>query len=136
MSFAFLRSQPAGAPLTDKSEIDASYRHWRIRTMYAMFAGYAVFYFCRKNLSAATPAIIHELGFTKTQLGSIWSMLYLTYGVSKLVNGVIGDRANPRYFMAIGLVLSALTNIFFGMSASITVLGILWAFNGWFQGMG
>ena len=136
MTFNFLRSQPAIEPLQDPAEIASTYRHWRIRTMYSMFIGYAVFYFCRKNLSSATPALIHDLGLTKTQLGSIWSMLYLTYGVSKLVNGIIGDRANPRYFMAIGLILSAVTNIFFGMSASITVLGILWAFNGWFQGMG
>ena len=136
MDFSFLKAQPNAAPLTDPREIDQWYKHWRWRTMYAMFSGYAVFYFCRKNLSAATPELIRDLGCTKTQIGSIWSLLYLTYGVSKLLNGVLGDRANPRYFMAIGLFLSAVTNIFFGMSSALWTLGLFWALNGWFQGMG
>ena len=135
--FSFLRAQPASdAPLTDPLEIEKSYSYWRVRTMVGMFVGYAIFYFCRKNLSAATPAMIAELGYSKTEIGSIWSCLYLTYGVSKMVNGVVGDRANPRYFMAIGLFLSALTNILFGMSSSLAVFGFFWALNGWFQGMG
>lgn len=132
-----LKAQPASPhPIQDSEKIDSLYRHWRIRTMYAMFVGYAIYYFCRKNLSASQPAIIQELGYTKTEMGVIWSALYLTYGISKMVNGVIGDRANPRYFMAIGLMLSALMNIFFGLGSSLLTLGILWGINGWVQGMG
>jgi phosphoglycerate transporter family protein len=101
-----------------------------------MFIGYAIFYFCRKNLSAATPGLIAELGYTKTEIGAIWSCLYLTYGLSKMVNGILGDRANPRYLMAIGLILSAFANLLFGISSSLGVLGFFWALNGWFQGMG
>ncbi len=135
--FSFLQAQePAAQTLTDSAEIQKVYRYWRVRTMVGMFVGYAIFYFCRKNLSAATPALIAELGYSKTQIGTIWSCLYLTYGVSKMVNGVIGDRANPRYFMAIGLFFSAIINLCFGMSSSLVVLGVLWALNGWFQGMG
>ena len=107
-----------------------------MRVLYTTLVGYAIFYFCRKNLSAAQPALLLELGYSKTQMGTIWSILYLTYGVSKLVNGVIGDRANPRYFMAIGLFLSALMNVCFGMSSSLVMLGLFWALNGWAQGMG
>lgn len=136
MSFAFLKAQAPKTQIADPEAVKSTYRHWRIRTMYAMFVGYAIFYFVRKNLSAATPGMIADLSYSKTQIGAIWSVLYLTYGVSKFVNGIIGDRANPRYFMAIGLFLSALTNVFFGMSSSIIVLGIFWGLNGWFQGMG
>jgi glycerol-3-phosphate transporter len=135
--FESLKAQkPARQMIEDQSEMRSTYRYWRIRMLYGTFIGYAVFYFVRKNLSAATPALIHDLGCTKTQLGTIWSILYLSYGVSKLVNGVIGDQSNPRYFMAIGLFLSAIANIFFGMSSSLVALGIAWGLNGWFQGMG
>lgn len=136
MKLNFLKAPPAAAPILNSAEIDRTYKHWRVRTMYAMFVGYAIFYFCRKNLSASTPALLADLHLSKTQLGSIWSMLYLSYGLSKFVMGSIGDRANARYFMAIGLVLSALTNIFFGMSSSLVVLALCWTLNGWFQGMG
>ncbi len=135
-ALGFLKLQPPIAPLMEPGEVDRRYKHWRLRTMYAMFAGYAVFYFCRKNLSASTPELIRSLGCSKTQIGMIWSVLYGSYGVSKLVNGVIGDRANPRYFMAIGLFFSALANLCFGMSSSLIMLGLFWGLNGWFQGMG
>ena len=131
-----LAVQPAAPPLQDPQEVRRLYRHWRLRTMYSMFIGYAIFYFCRKNLSAATPGLISELGYSKLEIGTVWSLLYLSYGVSKMANGVLGDRSNPRYFMAIGLILSALTNLFFGMSSSLFTLGLFWMLNGWFQGMG
>ncbi|MGK5082448.1 MFS transporter [Bdellovibrionota bacterium FG-1] len=136
MNWSFLKAQPAAPRIKDSAQIQRLYTHWRIRTMYAMFIGYAIFYFTRKNLSAATPALIQDLGYSKTQIGAIWSILYLTYGVSKMANGVLGDRANPRYFMAIGLFFSALTNILFGFSSSLVMLGLVWGLNGWFQGMG
>jgi OPA family sugar phosphate sensor protein UhpC-like MFS transporter len=136
LNLAVLKAQPAAPRIADAAIIDTQYRSWRIRSMVGMFVGYAVYYFCRKNLSAATPGMIQDLGYSKTQIGTIWSVLYLTYGLSKMVNGVFGDRANARYFMAIGLFLSAITNWFFGMSSSLMVLGIFWALNGWFQGMG
>ncbi|MBL7670275.1 MAG: MFS transporter [Bdellovibrionaceae bacterium] len=134
---AFLLAQaPSQTPLTDPAEINKVYAHWRLRTMYSLFFGYAIFYFVRKNLSAATPDLILDLGFSKTQIGLLWSLLYFAYGLSKFANGIIGDKANPRYFMAIGLILSAVTNIFFGLSSSFIVLGIFWTLNGWAQGMG
>lgn len=136
MVLNFLKVPAIPRRLTNSAQIDQLYKHWRLRSLYATFVGYAVYYFCRKNLSAATPAMIAELGYSKTQIGSIWSAMYLVYGVAKLVNGVLGDRANSRYFMAIGLLLSALANIVFGMSSALWVLGLTWALNGWFQAMG
>jgi OPA family sugar phosphate sensor protein UhpC-like MFS transporter len=136
MNVGFLKAQPRAKMAVPAGEVNAVYKHWRVRTMYAMFVGYAVYYFCRKNLSAATPDLLADLGYTKTQLGVLWSALYLTYGISKFVMGIVGDRSNPRYFMAIGIFLSAICNIFFGMSSSLWMLGIFWALNGWVQGMG
>jgi phosphoglycerate transporter family protein len=123
-------------PITNEKKITSLYTYWRYRVLGTLFVGYGIFYFCRKNLSAVMVPLGSELGYSKTQLGILWSVLYLTYGLSKFANGVLGDRSNPRYFMAIGLVLSALANIFFGMSTSLAMLAVFWGLNGWFQGMG
>ena len=131
-----LKAQPAIQRIKDRSQIDQQYSHWRVRSLYASFIGYAVYYFCRKNLSAATPGLISELGLSKTAIGSIWSIHYLVYGVTKFSNGVLADRANARYFIAIGIIASALTNILFGLNASLIALGATWALNGYFQSMG
>ena len=45
------------------------YRYWEWRTIAVLFVGYALFYFVRKNLGMAIPAMETELGITKTQLG-------------------------------------------------------------------
>ena len=87
-------------------------------------------------MSLALPGIEAELGITKAQLGLFLTLHGLLYGVSKFVNGTLGDRVNPRYFMALGLALSASMNIFFGMSSTALAFGIFWMLNGWFQGMG
>src|SRR3954464_12071139 len=102
---------PAAPPLADAAQVDATYRYWRTRILYSSFLGYAVFYFCRVNISMAIPQMQAELGYSKAQLGLVASALQLTYGLGKFGNGILADRANPRVFMALGLVLSGLVNI-------------------------
>jgi glycerol-3-phosphate transporter len=127
---------PAESQIENENEIDTLYRYWRLRILYSCFIGYAVFYFCRVNISMAIPAMQETLGYSKTQLGAIVSALQIIYGIGKFGNGILADRANPRYFMAIGLFLSAIVNIIFGLSYSLALLIVLWGINGWFQSMG
>ena len=82
------------------------------------------------------PAMQADLGITKTELGLFLTLHGLIYGLSKFINGFIGDRVNARYFMVTGLVLSAICNVVFGFSSAVLVFGIVWMLNGWFQGMG
>jgi OPA family glycerol-3-phosphate transporter-like MFS transporter/OPA family sugar phosphate sensor protein UhpC-like MFS transporter len=49
---------------------------------------------------------------------------------------MIGDRVNARWFMALGLVCSAVLNVCFGLSTAVVFLGTFWMANGWFQGIG
>lgn len=103
---------------------------------YSMLLGYAMFYFTRKSLTYAMPGLIADLGFDKSQLGILGSVLAMAYGMSKFVSGILADRANPRYFMALGLFLTGLCNIFFGMSSSLYLFILFWGLNGFFQGFG
>jgi len=131
------KATPAGATrVTDDLEVDRLYRYWRLRIVYSSFLAYAVFYLCRVNISMALPSMEQSLGYSKTQLGLVVSLLQIAYGVGKFGNGILADRTNPRFFMAFGLLLSGLTNIFFGLQTSLVVLAGLWLLNGWFQSMG
>lgn len=132
---SYLQPPPA-APRLPSSQIDALYRSWRLRQIGTVFIGYAVFYFVRKNLPLAMPPLARDLGFSTAQLGLFLTAHDLLYGVSKFGNGVLADRSNPRYFMAAGLLLSAVANLAFGLSSGLLTLGLLWLVNGWFQGMG
>ncbi|AUS59502.1 MFS transporter [Chlamydia abortus] len=122
--------------LDDPELVKKQYKYWRIRIFYSMFIGYVFYYFTRKSFTFAMPTLMTDLGFDKAQLGIIGSTLYISYGVSKFVSGVISDQSNPRYFMALGLIVTGFTNIFFGMSSSILLFALWWGLNGWFQGWG
>ncbi len=134
--FSFLKISPDAEPIADSEEMRKTYRYWRIRVLYATTIGYIFFYLVRKSLAVAMPVIEQEFGIPKSQLGLILTVFGITYGVSRFINGFAGDRTNPRYFMALGLVLSAVINVMFGLSSSIVAFGIFWILNGWFQGMG
>ncbi len=104
--------------------------------LYSMVIGYAVFYFTRKNLAIVNPLIREDLDISATSMGLILTLHSIVYGLSKFLSGVIADRSNARYFMAIGLLLSAVMNIFFGLGSSLIFLGAWWILNGLFQGTG
>jgi OPA family sugar phosphate sensor protein UhpC-like MFS transporter len=101
-----------------------------------MFVAYGVLYFCRKNISAALPVMSKDLGYSNLELGILGSTLYITYGIGKFMNGIVADRANVRTFMASGLILSGLANLWFGSLTSLWGLAFAWGLNGWVQSMG
>ena len=88
--------------------------------MYSMYLGYAVYYFTRKSFTFALPVMVQVLPLTKVDIGFIASGFYISYGVSKFLSGILSDRANPRYFMAIGLIITGILNILFGFPSEIT----------------
>jgi MFS transporter, OPA family, sugar phosphate sensor protein UhpC len=120
----------------DEKTLSATYKSWRIRTLYSMFIGYALYYFTRKSFTFAMPGIIADLGYTKAELGILGSVLAISYGFSKFFSGILSDRSSPRYFMAFGLMATGIINIIFGMTSSLVLFSVLWALNGWFQGFG
>ena len=131
----FLKS----ACFTDNAQsqaLDSKYKYWRIRIFYSMFIGYAFFYFTRKSYTFVMPIMLDDLGYSKAQLGILATAFYLSYAVSKFASGIMSEYSNPRYFMAAGLIVTGLLNIWFGFSTSILTFTIIWTLNGWFQGFG
>ncbi len=121
---------------TDTNKVEQLYSYWRKRICVFLFLGYAVYYLTRKSFTYVMPYLAIDLGFTNADLGLIGSCLYITYGISKFYNGAVSDRSNPRYFMAIGLILTGLCNILFAFSSSFWALAFFWALNGFFQAWG
>ncbi len=136
MMLPFLKA-PADAPLmTDKYEIDARYRYWRWHILLTIWLGYALFYFTRKSFNAAVPEILANGALSRSDIGLLATLFYITYGVSKFVSGIVSDCSNARYFMGIGLIATGIMNILFGFSTSLWAFAVLWALNAFFQGWG
>jgi MFS transporter, OPA family, sugar phosphate sensor protein UhpC len=130
------RPAPHIPEIEDEPSIKKTYGYWRWRIFYGMYIGYVFYYFTRKSFTFAMPSIMHDLGFEKSDMGILASIMAITYGLSKFLSGVLADRSNPRFFMAIGLILTGIANICFGFSSSIALFAIFWGINGWFQGWG
>ncbi|VEH68041.1 regulatory protein UhpC [Rodentibacter pneumotropicus] len=118
------------------SKIDRTYGYWRVHLMIAMYIGYAGFYLTRKSFNFAVPEMITALGIEKNDIGLMATLFYITYGLSKFFSGIFSDKSNPRHFMAIGLIVTGILNIFFGLSNSVLFFTVLWVANAWFQGWG
>ena len=130
------------------------YSYWQWRTIIVLMIGYALYYFVRKNLSIAMPALESELGLSKAQLGLFLTLNGIIYGLSRFVNGLLADRFSRKKIMAAGLFLSAMVSIIIGMSPKMNgvlnlldsdgkatiglvyLIGCLWVMNCYFQGMG
>jgi sugar phosphate permease len=125
---------PAAVP--DAAAIDRRYRYWRVRVMYSMMIGYAVFYFVRININMAAKAITDEFQISNTQWGHLLSIATIIYGISKFLSGVLADVVRPKYIMATGLLVSAAINLSFGFGHTVACFTVLWAANNLFQGMG
>ena len=134
--------------------ITKKYHYWEWRTITVLFIGYALFYFVRKNLGIAIPAMEAELGISKTQLGVFLTLHSIIYGFSRFINGMLVDRFSKRKIMALGLMLTCVVNLFICFSPKLNgmlnlldaegkatlglvyLIGSMWVLNGYLQGMG
>ena len=138
--FGLLRTAAAVEPLP-AHEVDPEYRRLRRQGVAGIFLGYAAYYLVRNNLALAIPDILKEYPqYSKASLGTALTGSSIAYGVSKFLMGSVSDRSNPKYFLPLGLLMSAA--IIFacgtlkGIYASLAILVLLQTLNGWVQGMG
>ncbi|THD37403.1 MAG: MFS transporter [Sphingomonas sp.] len=123
-------------PVRSDIDVDAAYRRQRMRTIVAITLGYGLSYTCRLSIDMVKKPLIDAHIFTATNLGTIGSAFFFSYAFGKLINGFVSDHANARKFFAIGLILSALCNVYMGFSTTVLAATIAWGINGWFQSYG
>ena len=118
-----LRPAAAVAPVPEE-KAGSAYKKLRIQVFAGIFVGYAGYYLVRKNFSLAMPYLIEE-GYSRTELGFALSGVSIAYGLSKLLMGSVSDRSNPRYFMSLGLGLSACVMFVFGFAPFALSSGVV-----------
>ena len=122
---------------------DKTYGRMQWRVLIATMIGYTLFYFMRKNFSFAMPGLEQDCGITKAQLGNFLFAGGIVYGVSKFLNGFVGDRVNSRKMLCFGLLACTLVNVAFGFVSDFTAgrtmvwtFGALLVLSQFFQGTG
>ena len=129
------------------SGIDAATRRrllrYQIGTVILLFAGYAAYYFCRSDLSVATPLIIDDLrrqgidsSSATIQIGRIASFGVLAYAIGKLTLASVADFVGGRRNFIGGLAGAAFFSILFLFGGSIPVFTFAWIGNRYAQSGG
>ena len=136
---SFLSAPPA-APRIPEERIDKMYKTWRFNVFMGIFLGYAAFYLIRNNVSLVSAILKEHDIMNAVGIGIVSNAVLFAYGLSKFFMAILSDRSNARYFMPLGLALSAIMNLFIAatpaVTGSIALFATLMFINGWFQGMG
>lgn len=126
---------PASSPVpADKQR--SMFLKYRTRILVSTILAYASYYIVKSNFTLSSPYLTKDVGLTTAQIGLVLSALAISYGIGKFFMGVIADRLNPRYFIGVGLILSAIFNSLFGYTSSVAVMMMLMVGVGVTQGIG
>ena len=134
--------------LFEDENVDRRFGRMQWRMLFATMIGYTLFYFMRKNFSFAMPGLQQDCGISKSMLGNLLFWGGIVYGLSKFLNGIVGDKVSPRKMLCFGLLACTLVNVAFGFAPEIAAwlgngsialawtLGLLLVANQFFQGTG
>jgi OPA family glycerol-3-phosphate transporter-like MFS transporter len=138
-AFRFLSAPPPAARL-NAHEVAHKYPRLRLQVFIGIFVGYAGYYLIRNNVPLVATILRDEHGFSAIGLGIITNGVLLAYGFSKFLSAIVSDKSSVRYFLPLGLALSAFANLVIAfvpaVGASVALFAVVMIFNGFFQGMG
>ena len=120
-----------------------SLRAGQVRTIALLFAGYAACYYCRADLSVATPLLAEELGRqglshdeALIRIGGITSFGVAAYALGKFFLTGLGDYWGGRRNFLIGVGGAALFTTLFGLAGGLPLFTLAWIGNRLTQSVG
>jgi sugar phosphate permease len=113
------------------------------RTLALLFLGYAACYFCRSNLSVATPLIVEELGRRGIShgaaiiaIGSMASWGVFAYAIGKCFLTSLGDYWGGKRNLLIATGGATLFTLIFAASSTLPLFTMAWIGNRVVQSIG
>src|SRR5262245_11766625 len=132
---------PAGA--FDPADQARRLRRRQVLVVLLLFAGYAAYYFCRANLSVATPLIVDELAASGVsrddallRISGIVSFGTLAYALGKLILTGLADVWGGRRAFLLGLGGAAIFTVVFALGGTLPVFTLAWIGNRIVQSIG
>jgi OPA family glycerol-3-phosphate transporter-like MFS transporter len=128
--------QITGSFPTPRARPGRSLRYRQAKIIMLLFGGYAACYFCRADLSVATPLLVDELGqhgvshaAAIVRVGAMTSFGVLAYALGKLFLGGLGDFWGGRVNFLIGLGGATVFTLLFASGAALPLFTFAWLGN-------
>ena len=120
-----------------------SLRFGQLRTIALLFCGYAACYYCRADLSVATPLLAEELGKRGVshadallRIGSISTFGVVAYALGKFFLTGLGDYWGGRRNFLIGLGGATVFTLLFALGGALPLFTLAWVGNRLTQSIG
>ncbi len=97
--------------------------------MFLCWLAYTTAYLGRLNYSASLIQIMADLNVTRDLAGLVASAFFFAYGAGQIIHGLLSKYYNPRWAVAIALILSALWNTLMSFSC-LPMMIVFWLLNG------
>jgi sugar phosphate permease len=121
----------------------AALRLAQVRTIALLFGGYAACYYCRADLSVATPLLADELGRhglshgeALIRIGTLTSLGVAAYALGKLFLTGLGDYWGGRRNFLVGVGGAAVFTLLFALAGAVPVFTFAWLGNRLTQSLG
>lgn len=118
------------------AESARSLRIRQVTVISLLFGGYASLYFCRADLSVATPLLARELAGrglsyddALVRIGGITSLGILAYALGKPFIGGLGDYWGGRVNFLLGLAGATLCTLLFAVCGALPLFTLAWFLN-------
>lgn len=99
------------------------------------YLAYFAYYFTRKHLGITTNALI-DSGYSESLIAAAQTGYGICYAIGQFMSGALGDRIGPRIAICVGMILSGVASLAFGIFPFMGVLVIAMTLNGLFQSTG
>lgn len=108
----------------------------KLKVIALIILSYSTYYIVRTNLSFCIPFIMKEYDLSKVEVGTVFSVFSIIYGIGKFFSGVASDLLGAKKLIITGLMGSAIISLFLTNATSMWDLILLWGVNALFQSMG
>jgi OPA family sugar phosphate sensor protein UhpC-like MFS transporter len=120
------------------SGLNRKYERWRWRIFGITWLAYAGYYLTRKAFSVAKNELKRPevLGLTKAQMSWMDGAFSAAYAFGQFFWGPLGDKFGPRRVTLLGMLASVITAAWMGLTKTAWVMGVLFAWQGFWQASG
>lgn len=134
--FKWILEQPDSKKLVPKDKIASTYKWHQLGVLLATCIGYIGYYIIRLVFTTEQNDIMKDYHFTTADIGLILSCFGIGYGIAKLFMGALADKCDSNRYLMLGLLLSAILNIFLGSTRNLYLMMFLMFLIAVTQGMG
>jgi sugar phosphate permease len=111
-------------------------RKWQVRIFASTWLAYVGYYFCRKAFYVVKADMERVLHLAPPDIGHIGTAYLICYMIGQFSSAYVGRRLGPKLLLLVGMALSLVCNVVFGLSNGFWTVLLFMALNGLAQGSG